>query len=197
MSKLNQWEALVGLGPKKGLRFSRKSLSSPLSFLVLLPSYPREDLATLKMMSVALSRDIFSPGGNLFSYSLTWRLNRKKSTQLPPWKLHRKSFLPSLEHRPSHCACECVYWKVRRWRAEWGGSCDSATRNLDQFGRRIFSPEWIMSYGTILDQLDGGLTVGRELELIAKFKDEVLFTKTIAVEVLLDGSRDVAIWLVH
>ena len=50
-----------------------------------------------------------------------------------------------------------------------------------------------MSYGTILDQLDGGLTVGRELELIAKFKDEVLFTKTIAVEVLLDGSRDVAI----
>lgn len=54
-----------------------------------------------------------------------------------------------------------------------------------------------MRYGTILDQLNWGLTIVRELELIAKFEDEVLFPKTVAVEVLLDGSRDVAICLVH
>ena len=114
MFQLNQWEGLVGLGCMKGLLFYKKSFISPSSVLVLLPEYPRDDLATLSNISVTFSRDIFSPGDNLFSSSLTCRLLINKNTQLIPKRLHQRFFLPFPEVLPFNCACECVYCKAHK-----------------------------------------------------------------------------------
>jgi hypothetical protein len=52
-----------------------------------------------------------------------------------------------------------------------------------------------MEYSTVLDQLNGGLAVEWQLELVAQLEDEELLGVSIAVEVLLEGTGDVAVGL--
>ncbi len=74
----------MGLEFMKGRLFSKKSLNSPCSFLVpdeVLVN-PRAAREVRSRISVIRSREIFSPGANFFSSSLTCLLYERKSTQL-------------------------------------------------------------------------------------------------------------------
>lgn len=140
MFQSNQCEGFVGLGFMKGLLFYKKSFNYPSSFLTLLPEYPREDLATLNKISVTFSRDIFSPGDNLFSYSLTCRLFINKYTQLIQKRLNRMFFLLFLEVRLVSYVFLYVCFEVHMCKVDLGGNCDLPIRNLYQSDQQIFVP---------------------------------------------------------
>lgn len=74
----------MGLEFMNGRLFSKKSSNSPCSFLVPDSALvnPRAALDVRSRISVTRSREIFSPGANFFSSSLTCLLNNVKSTQL-------------------------------------------------------------------------------------------------------------------
>lgn len=50
-------------------------------------------------------------------------------------------------------------------------------------------------YGSVFDDFYGSLAVEREFELVAEFEDEELFGGGVAVEILFEGSGNVAISL--
>ena len=52
-----------------------------------------------------------------------------------------------------------------------------------------------MLFRSVLDELDGGLAVEGEFELVAEFEDEELLGSGVAVEVAFAGTGDVAIGL--
>ena len=197
MFKLNQCVWLVGLGFKKGRRFSKKSFISPFSSRVLKfwPVYPRADLATLNRISVILSRETFSPGPSLFSSSLTCFLNEDIYTQLLRNRLDQRIFLLFRWVLLLHFVCGYAYWQVHRHKVDLGDSCDWEVRHLCRFDRQIYVPKWRKRYGTILDKFDRGLTVVRQLELISEFKNEVLFCFWISIKVLFAETGDIAICL--
>lgn len=96
----------MGLEFMKGRLFSKKSLNSPCSFLVpdeVLVN-PRAAREVRSRISVIRSREIFSPGANFFSSSLTCLLYERKSTQLLRQKLDRMSSPPSPELQRPHFA---------------------------------------------------------------------------------------------
>ena len=141
--QIYQWVAPVGLGFRNGRRFSRKSFSSPLSFRVPVccPVTPLAYLATLNKTSVIFSRDNFSPWGNLFFSSSTWRLHWQMLTWLLHNRFDRRSVHLFRWWQHPHFVCEFVCWQVNRRRVDEGDNCGWRVRSLCLFDQRIFVPE--------------------------------------------------------
>jgi hypothetical protein len=66
---------------------------------------------------------------------------------------------------------ECICCATRKRTTGRGDSYGKSTRSRGRSGRRICVPNWENRYGTVLDELDGGLAIERQLELVAKLKD--------------------------
>lgn len=170
---LYQWECPVGLGLRKGRLFSKKSLNSPCSFLVppVLLVNPRAAREVFRKMSVTRSREIRSPGPSFFCSSRTCFLRDLGFTQLLRRRPDRRSFRPFPGPRTPRFDDECICCATRKRTTGRGDSYGKSTRSRGRSGRRICVPNLEKTYGTVLDELDGGLAIERQLELVAKLKN--------------------------
>ena len=141
---LYQWECPVGLGLRKGLLFSKKSLNSPCSFLVplVLLVSPRAARAVFKKMSVTRSREIRSPGPSFFCSSRTCFLRDVGFTQLLRWRLDRRSFRPFPGPRTPRFDDECICCAVRRRTTERDDSYGKWVHSHGRSGLQICVPNW-------------------------------------------------------